>query len=318
MKKKVLCLLVFFLIPFTANAYITTLESSLIERDKFVLEGGVSEYFRDDIGSVYILPFKMNLGLAKRVEFLGIFPYIQLRKYKTPEIETFGDIIIYLKFDLGTKYFKYPSFISENYIYNQFIFLLGFNAATGPTEEENEEFKPYSYGEPDIRTGFLFSQYIDDFSFDFNFIYVLVKHPGEEFFPFSDKMWDSSTKTYLFGLPRVLLKIFWPGKDPFAPEDAEDWEKYPHLDDYFLMNFGFDYYFEPDFLYFTYDLFFEINWKKTWSSECFYDSYLTYSVGLTVNINDTTSVYGGWASLFQKKLDNFFYDIYYLSIRFTL
>ncbi len=298
--------------------YLNTIESSLIERDKFLIEGGVKEYFRNDTGSVYVLPFRINLGLARRVEFLGIFPYIQLRKYKTPEIETFGDIILYLKFDLGVKYFKYPEYISENFVYNQFVLLMGFNIATGPTEEENREFKPYSYGLPDWRLGLLYSQYIDDFSFDFNFIYVFVQHQGEDYLPFSDKIWDKANKIYLFNIPRVLIKFFWPGKDPFAPDDAEDWEKYPHLDDYFIMNFGFDYYFEPSFLYFTYDLFFEINWFKTWSSECYYDTYINYSLGLAVNINDETSIFGGFSGLFQKKLDNFFYNIYYLSIRFTL
>ncbi len=319
MKRIILFITIINIFTNSLYSYINTINSSLIEEDKFYLSGGVKEFYKKEYGSVFILPFQLNLGLARRVEFLGKFPYIQLRRNDKSEIDTFGDIIIDLKFDMGIKYFHYPSFITKNYVYNQFIFLLGFNTATGPSEEENKSFKPFSYGLPEVRLGFLYSQYIDNFSFDYNLIYVLVQHQGEDFLPFRDKIWDSKNKIYLFNIPQILIRLFWPGKDPFAPSDTKfKWQKYPHIDDYFLMNFGWNYYFEPEFLYFSYDIFFEINWKQNWSEECFYSTLLLYSFGINVYINDTTSITGGISNFLKKKVETSFDNVYLLSINFNL
>lgn len=299
---------------------------------------GVAEYFRQDAGNVFVIPFTLHLGLAKRVELMTVFPYIQLRQKFTGDIETFGDILVYLKFKMKNFYFRFP--FSENYAFNQWDLVFKFNTATGPSLQEEKDFTPYSIGLADFSAGFFYTTIVNNFSVDLNFIYTFAAHIGEEYLPFSSKIWDSSTKSYFFDIHKVIVKFLWPGKYPWAPEDKPDddksvpvWEKFPHADDYFNLDLGFNYTLTPNWSLFTYDLFFEINWLKSWHEVSVYQQRILLTPGLQVNITETFLLIGsvsvlmpwkGWpwnpVDKFYNKYykDFYFNNLYYLGLRIIL
>ncbi|MBU1077872.1 MAG: hypothetical protein KKH98_11310 [Spirochaetes bacterium] len=326
-KKDIVTMLAFFLIilllfPSALLSYVFTKEAPLVERDKFKLGVGLFEYHKRGIGSVFEIPFVMHLGLAKRVEFIGIFPYIQLKNIRN-EPETFGDILLYLKFDMKSFMFHYHPSISKRVVLNQIDLIIGFNSATGPTKEVEKVFSPYSLGLPDFRLGVLYSQIIDNFSLDVDFIYSFASHMGEDYLQFGDSFWSSSKKIYIFGIVNTLVKFLWPGRYPWSDKEAPEWEQYPHLDDFFLWNTGLKYYFEPDWLLFSYDLFLEFNWVKTWSKYSIYPTYFLITPGLQIYISNAISITGGAAfildyEVYQEGDDLFFDDLYFLGVRFLL
>ena len=113
MKKIMIPLLLIFLLisPNLLLAQSYTDPAVLMKVDKFIFKIGVVEYYDDVNGPVFVLPFILHLGLAKRVEFKGIFPYLQYKQKYSKEGETFGDILLYLKFDIAKFRFNYPSFL---------------------------------------------------------------------------------------------------------------------------------------------------------------------------------------------------------------
>lgn len=319
------CLIINFvltlLIPYNIlYSQIYTTPARLIRVDKFEVTGGVTEYFKKDTGSVFIIPLILHLGLAKRVEFKGIFPYIQLRQEYIAEIETFGDIILYLKFDIGKFRFRYPSFISSGIVRNYIDFVTGFNIATGPSKEENREFADYSTGLPDWRVGFFYGQEIEDLSFDLNFIYVFASFQGEEYLPFSSEILSPSKNSYLFDIHKVIVKFLWPGRYPWAPDEAPVVEKYPHADDYFIFNASINYDFYPDFTIFNYGLFIELNWIQSFHRLlCLKQTEVLLTPGIQAYLSGTTTLLGGVSFPLDADSREYYFDIkYFIGVNFLL
>ena len=327
-----LIILLFFYFQREFYAYVFTKDAPMIERDKFKFSAGIFEYYRRDIGSVFEIPLVVHLGLARRVEFIGIFPYLQLKNILDPDIATWGDILIFLKFDMRKFVFQYP-FISNYNVLNQIDMVLGFNIGTGISEAmpDGKYFTPYSVGLSDFRIGVLYSQIIKNFSLDLDFMYTFAHHIGEDYLPFSDTFWSKEDKIYLWGIVNVLVKYLWPAKYPFAAKEAEEWEKYPHYDDYFYFNTGLKYFLDPSWLLFSYDLFLEANWLKSWSKWFIYPSYLLFTPGIQIYLTETLSVIGGIPFLVaehiyqpdKKELDEpdkefHFENFYFIGIKFLL
>ncbi|MDD5066469.1 MAG: hypothetical protein PHF84_05425 [bacterium] len=313
------------------SSYTFTREAALLDTDKFLFDVGVAEYYKAQSGSVFVLPITIHLGLAKRVEFIGIFPYIQLRQEFTGELDTFGDILLYLKFKMNNFYYNFP-FLNVP-AFNQFDLVVMFNTATGPSREEMEEFSPYSTGLPDFSLGFFYGKMISDFSLDLNFIYTFAAHIGEEYLPFSDSIWNSSKQSYFFDIHKVFVKFFWPSRYPWAKKEAAKWERYPHIDDYFHLDLGFNYLVEPDWSLFSYDFFLELNWLRSWSSESIFQERLLLTPGVQVNITENFLVVASASFLVKPNTiffrinkgflyrtpRDFYYDrLYYIGLRFLL
>lgn len=328
--KKLLILisiLLFFSLQHSLHAYVFTKEAPMIKRDKFLLGAGILEYYKkkgERAGSVFKIPFIIHLGLAKRVEFIGIFPYIQLKNIRN-EPETFGDILIFLKFDMKNFSFHYPPLITKTAVKNQLDLVIGFNTATGPYKEMKDGlfFSPYSLGLPDFRLGILYTQTIDNFSLDIDFIYTFASHLGEDYLPFTGSLWNNKKKSYVFGIVNVLVKFLWPGKYPWADKEAPEWELYPHHDDFFHWNTGFKYHFQPKWLLFSYDIFTEINWVKTWSKHSIYPTFILITPGLNSYLTDSLSITGGVSFIIFKHIyhedEEFYFDnLYFLGIKFLL
>lgn len=316
-----------FIISFTLKTlypYAFVKNAPLIKRDKFKLGTGYYEYHKKDVGSVFKIPFIMQLGLSKRVEFLGIFPYLQM-KYVRNQPETFGDILLYLKFDIKTFAFNYSESLTQQTAINQIDMIIGFNLATGPSIEaqDGEIYAPYSLGLPDFRLGILYNQSVGNFSYDLDFIYTFAAHAGEEYLHFSDSLWSDSKKRYLFGIINTLVKFLWPGRYPWADKEAPEWEQYPHHDDFFHWHNGFKYYFDPDWLLFSYEIFAEISWINSWSKHSTFPSYLLLTPGLVINITEFIDVTGGISLLLDHHVykydeDFYFNNLYFLGIKFLL
>jgi hypothetical protein len=310
-----LFLLLFCQAPFLWS-YSITREALLLEADKFLFSAGVQEYYKRGQGSVFILPFVVQLGLAKRVEFIGVFPYIQLRQKNTGEIDTFGDILLFLKFRMMN--FNYTMPLVQRPVFNQLAMVLKFNTATGPSKEQIKEFSPYSIGLADISLGLYYSQIIDDLSFDLNFLYTFAAHIGEEYLPFSDSFWSSSKKSYFFDIHKVLVKFFWPGKYPWAKAEAAVWEKDPHIDDYFNFDIGFSYALAPSWSLFSYDLFVELNWLRSWSVESIYQERVLITPGIQVTFFENFMLVGSVSLLVHKPGDYYYHHLYYMGMKFLL
>ena len=110
MLKKIIGFIIIFCFFFSnpVSAYIFTKKAPLIEQDEFQVSIGMAEYFTTDVGSVFEVPFIMHLGLARRVEFMAKFPYYMIENIRTNPISTFGDILLFLKFDIRQFDFYYP------------------------------------------------------------------------------------------------------------------------------------------------------------------------------------------------------------------
>lgn len=327
-----LIILLFFCFQREFYAYVFTKDAPMIERDKFKFSTGIFEYYRKNIGSVFKIPLVIHLGLAKRVEFIGIFPYLQLKNILDPDIATWGDILILLKFDMKKFVFQYPFILNYN-VLNQIDMVLGFSTGTGISEAmpDGKYFTPHSVGLSDFRIGLLYSQIIKNFSLDFDFMYTFAQHIGEDYLPFNDTFWSTKDEIYIWGIVNVLVKYLWPAKYPFAAKEAEEWEKYPHLDDYFYFNAGLKYFLDPSWLLFSYDLFFETNWVNSWSKWSIYPSYLLFTPGIQIYLTETLSIIGGISYLVsehvyqpdKKELDEpdkefYFENLYFIGIKFLL
>lgn len=329
--KPVIFLFLFFSACTSLYPYSITREALLLEQDKFLFHAGVQEYFKQGQGSVFILPFVIQLGLAKRVEFIGVFPYIQLRQELTGDIDTFGDILLLLKFRMLS--FNYALPFLRAPAHNQIDLVLKFNTATGPSREQAEEFSPYSLGLADFSLGFFYGKAVGPFTLDLNFIYTFAAHIGEEYLPFSDSFWSSSKKSYFFDIHKVFVKFFWPGKYPWADDEAPAWEKDPHIDDYFCLDTGFNYFFNPSWSLFSYDLFIELNWLRSWSKECIYPERLLFTPGFQVHVTDGFIITGSASFLispntlffsfrkgitYRRPEDYYFDRFYFLGVKFLL
>ncbi len=343
MKKKfiffIFLTILFFYCQTELYAYIFTKDAPMIKRDKFKFGAGIFEYHRKNIGSVFEIPLVVHLGLARRVEFIGIFPYLQLKNILDPDIATWGDILLFLKFDMKKFFFQYP-FLSDYRVFNHVDMIMGFNTGTGISKEmpDGKYFTPYSIGLSDFRLGILYTQKIENFSLDFDFIYTFAHHAGEDYVPFNDTFWSKKDKIYVWGIVNVLVKFLWPAKYPFASKEAEEWEKYPHHDDFYHFNTGCKYHLDPSWLLFSYDLFLEMNWVNSWSKWSNYPSYLLFTPGLWIFLTESISVLGGVSLLVaqhvyqpeKKSLDQYddefcaeevefhFENLYFIGIKFLL
>lgn len=341
MNKKILFILLlssilFFLPSRGLYSYIYTKEAAMIEVNKFNFDIGYFEYYKKGIGSVFEIPFVVHLGLTDKIEFIGILPYLQLRHQLVRDIETFGDLLIYLKIHVINFHLKYP--IINLQTVNQLTFVIGFNTATGPNlnTTDGQYFWPYAIGTPDFRIGLLFSQEIKDFSIDLDFIYTFASQPDEEYLPFGSSIWGGDDDKYIFGLVNVIVKFLWPGEYPWAKDEAPEWEKYPHIDDFFIWNTGLKYYMAPEWLFFSYDLFVELNCVNTWSKWAVYPSYLLVTPGIQAYLTDSINIIGGVSFLIDRRVyqfekdpsseaaflpekkDFFFDNLYFIGIKFYL
>ena len=311
MNKKILFILllssILFFIPGTGlYSYIYTKEAAMIEVNKFKFNIGYFEYYKNGIGSVFKVPFVVHLGLTEKIEFIGVLPYLQLRQPQlVRDIETFGDLLLYLKIHMANFHLKYP--IINLQTENQLTFVIGFNTATGPNlnTSDGKHFWPYSISTPDFRIGLLYNQEIRDFSINFDFIYTFASQPDEEYLPFSGSIWSTDDDIYLFGLINVIVKFLWPGEYPWADDTDPEWEKYPHIDDFFIWNTGLKYYMAPEWLAFSYDFFVELNWINTWSQWAVYPSFLLVTPGIQVYLSDSINIVGGASFLIDKHVYQF-------------
>ncbi len=319
-KKSCYIVIIIFVSIFRLNAYLNTLPAGTIGEDKFYLMTGVEEYFKKNQGSVIIYRFIADIGVASKSEILLYAPYISLYRTDLPEISTFGDLILYVKMLLFRKYIRYPKAIYRGLVYHTGELCIGFNLATGPNKEEAEEFEHYSIGNPDFRIGFIYGTDIADFFIDFNFFYIFAIQPEEDFLPFSKELWSSKKKSYLFDIHKVIVKLLWPGRYPWAPDEAPSWEKYPHSDDYIILNAVTGYCWDPDFTLFSYDFIIEFNYIQTWGN---YSPELTQfiiSPGVVCYFSDeiylllTSSLIA-----YPPNKKNFFYDSrYFMGLNFYL
>ncbi len=318
-RTKLLSFIIILLICRDLYSHVYTTPAQLIKVDKFELDVGIIEYFKREEGDVFVLPFILHLGLAKRVEFKGIFPYLQYRQKYPSEGETFGDIILYLKFDIGKFRFRYPSFIYEGNVRNYIDFVTGFNIATGPSREEDNRFANYSIGLPDWRVGFFYGQQVSDFSIDLNFIYVFASAQGEEYLPFSGEIFSTSKNSYFFDIHKVIVKFLWPGRYPWARKEAPLHEKYPHSDDYFIFNAAVNYDFYPSFTIFNYGIFIELNWIQSFHRICLRQTELLLTPGLQVYLSGSTTLLGCVSIPVDKHTREYYFDKkYFIGINFLL
>ena len=219
-----------------------------------------------------------KVGLAKRVEFVGTFPFLKVTEFGD-SLSTLGDIILDLKFQLKKGWYRVPLIQTNDdsrYFWNLYI---GFNGATGPKQFEFDGmFHPYTTGIGDFRWGFLWGSIIDKFEYYLNFIYVYAKYNGETFFPVEGKLWDmkSNPKVVFFNVHRIFLKFLWPGKA---------YGEYPMRDDYILYNVNLDYWFEIKPILFKYKLFAELAGLQNFDSQyCLLKSRLTLTTGTVARI----------------------------------
>ena len=99
---------IYFILVSTLSAQIFTKNPELVKNGSFIFGGGQLEYVVPESeyiheGYVNVLPFTIQLGLAKRTEFFGVFPWIMIRPASGREREeknTLGDIIVDLKFNI--------------------------------------------------------------------------------------------------------------------------------------------------------------------------------------------------------------------------
>ncbi|MBN1898772.1 MAG: hypothetical protein JW827_08350 [Spirochaetes bacterium] len=292
----------------------------LMKVDKFVFKIGVIEYYDNEKGPVFVLPFILHLGLADRVEFKGIFPYLQYKQKYPKEGETFGDILLYLKFDIAKFSFHYPSFLYERSVKNYFDFITGFNIATGPlSTEEESRFDQYATGLPDWRIGFYYGQEIGDLFFDINFIYIFASAQGEEYLPFSGEIFSTSKNSYFFDIHKVFVKFFWPGRYPWAPNEAPLYEKYPHADDYFIFNTALNYDIYPNFTFFNYGVFVELLWLQSFHKISLRQTEILICPGLQVYLSGSTTALGSVAiPLDANKREYYFNTKYFIGLSFLL
>jgi len=314
-----------FLFVFANNIFsqLFTPNAELIKTDKFKITFGINEYYKkgdyETSGSVNIFPFILQLGLAKKVEFTGIFPYIQLRQLYIPESETFGDIIIYLKFDIKKFIYKYPKFISSIPVYNYLNFITGFNIATGPVKQENREFEKYSTGLPDWRIGLVYGNYFGDLYIDTSFIYVFASYYGEDYLPFSSEIFSTSKNSYFFDIHKVIVKFLWPGKYPWAEKDAPTIDKYPHSDDYFMFSANLNYNLYPNFTLFDYGFFVQFDWLQSFNKLCLKQTELLITPGMQIFISKTATLIGAVSLPIDKNKRAYYFDIkYFLGFSFLL
>ena len=124
-----------------------------------------------------------------------------IENIRTNPISTFGDILLFLKFDIRQFDFYYPC-MKETRVDNYMDLVIGFNVGTGPSRNlpVGEEFHPYTTGLADFRLGWLYSQVIKDFSLDIDFVYTFAQYLGEDYLPFSETIWSSEDRIYAFGI----------------------------------------------------------------------------------------------------------------------
>lgn len=316
-KYTVTLLLIFTFFTDYLYSQINTDNAELLQTDRFKVKIGVDEYFKNNEGNVFVIPITLQLGLAKRVEFRGIFPYIQLRQKSIAEMDNIGDILVYLKFDIGKFMFKYPSFLFSGYVRNYIDFVTGFDIATGPSKEEVEEFANYSTGLPDWRVGIFYGQQVSDLSININFLYVFASYQGEEYLPFSSEIFSSSKKSYFFDIHKVIVKFLWPGRYPWTKDDATLADKYPHSDDYFLFNTSINYDIYPDFSLFDYDFFIELNWIQSFHTICLKQTEVLLTLGMQIYLSGSTTILGGISFPIDNR-EYYFDKKYFIGITFLL
>jgi len=271
----------FFLlfVPFLGFAQIETKIAHKMDENRFAISYYISQ-FQGTTNNRLINQTEVitKIGLAKRVEFVGLFPFLKVTEDSEP-ISTFGDMILDLKFELKKGWYQIP-FVQKNDDSRYFFdFYAGLNGSSGPKKYEYDGlFYPYATGLGDFRWGFLFGSYIKKIEYYLNFIYVYASYDGETFFPVSKSFWDtkSNPKVYFFNVHRIFLKFLWPGKA---------YGEYPMRDDYILYNINLDYWFEIKPILFKYKIFAELAGLQNFNSQyCLLKSHLTLNTGVIARV----------------------------------
>ena len=275
----ILIYLVLFSVPVSAQVY--TKNPELIKDGNFIVGGGVLEFVTGKNYRMNMLPFMIQTGLSKKVEFVGLFPWLIYRREGESRSQNyFGDIILDLKFNLNKYWYNF--FNRE--VSAALDLYVGINGATGPTVKEASEFYGVSTGLVDVRLGLLYSQRIlRRLSNYLNFIYVYASESGEDYLPFSSSIWSKKDGSYLFNIHKVIGKFIWPGKI-----DDEYWGR----NDYIIYNVSLNYDLYIRDLLYRYKFFMELNGLRNFTPACIFGNELLYTVGAEVRIFKNWRVIG--------------------------